>query len=1552
MKNKSVLALALLCGFSFSQNISYADGETVIYNKDGIVLKLNGDDKGTFKVSIENNSSKDMFGVKLKSEDIKGLKIVGGKEIEIGNVKAGEKRVLDEKELKFEIEKAIQHSIKKGKLSKTGVDGVYKIYIPIAIAGMVGAICVLVSKKRNAKRLLSVAIGTGILASSILTYTTNADVIYKNSVDVGGKINISDKSYDYIGVLMWNDVETGKINEKDNTKPDITPNKPDTKPDITPNKPDTKPDTKPDEPSVPSNPEEKDKVVEIEDANLKKFILDKLHAYNGEDSFEAEMKEYNFKLTDKSYRKDKNSNDIYKSDLEKIEALGIRGMNANEDDIIEVSSIKGLEFCKNLKSLTISSGEIPDDDEEIRYSEGAIKDLTPLSALKKLELLRLSHNEISDVSPLKDLTNLKSLYISHNNISDISALKNLKNLENFDFAVNKVSDIGALKNLKNLKLLDIYSNSISSIDAVKDLEKLLYFRADSNKIENIDSLKNLKVLEDLDLGSNALKDTSVLNDLTNLKKLSLKKNNLKNIDLSKLVNLEELDLEKNELKDVAFLANVLNLKNLYVQNNKIENLNAISKLTNLQLLNFSNNSISDINFVKDLVKVTSLRLSNNVVSDISAIKNLNELTEVHIDGNKVKDFTVLNEKKGLSEKIIHNQNVDLKKELESTEKTFEVDNVFIGLEDIAKDKKIKVSSENKDITVVLENGKLKFSLTDKAVENLNKGSLDFVVNFEFENTLDYTNTPNVLKLNVKLKKVEKAKPEEKDEFVDIEDAKLLKVINKNLGLDRADDQKVTVKEMESLTELSLFLDENGKAHFPIKMSKEEKDDEPKKSILGEPQSLQGTKDFKFAVTRGIKSIKGLEYAKNLEKLKLNENEISDISPLKDLTKLKYLEIQRNRIVDIKPLENLKNLEFLKLYNNLIEELKPLAGLTNLKGLDLHYNVTVEGDESHKKISKGITDISPLKDLKNLDFLDISANRIEDVSILKDFDKIVDLDLSGNRIKNYTGLEDYIAKRLEKALNEGVGSMLHAGQTVSLGETLNVKSNEVSFGSPYLGIEELGKSIAKAFEKEYNVFEKSSTNIKGIDASYDKETKKITLKISDDAIAENNGKEVDLVVKLTDAEGAYGFTINSIKLKFDVVEEIVAEEYKDFYYNLFNKYNNFDKKYTNLIDEANAKFSKTNKPKKGKNFTKEDFKMLKTFSIIDKNITDKMVKSLRYAENLEEFKIMLNSASLKREVTNFDFLTKTPKLKQFIYQNQDYKNAKKEKFPTEVDFSKNTALEKVVISQTNLSNVFPFKNLKLKQLSLQDNNITNIFFIKDMSSLVRLDLDNNKISNLPDLSKMQNLVTLYLRDNNISDISKLESLKNLEALHLRNNKITDISVLTKLPKLHRIYIDKNNALVNYMEVVKKLEGINTLFVDEISKDDFEWMKEFAIRNEVDATEDEDKARMFRFEKLEIPVNVKKTEIKGGFIEIDNPLKDWENNAIEEFDGENVNEEEIIKNNNLIFNENKIKIKVQDKNKFEEVYEIIAENYEHMFGNKNYKQPATVSGKVVLKINISE
>lgn len=1500
MNKKSALGLALLCGLSFSQ-VSYAANETVVYNKDGLTVNLIADGDGVFKISVENNTGKDMIGVKVKSEDIKGLKIVKGKELNLGDIKAGEKKVLESEKLQFEIVQAIENSIKNGKLAKTGISGVYKVNVTIAVAGIVGIVCVLVSKKRNAKRLLSVAVGTGILMSSVLGFSSSADTEYKNSTDLSGNIVVSGNTYEYTGVLLWNDADSTGDNNPGGNNPGE---------------------------NNPVDDEEEDKIVEFEDENLKQFILDKLHAYEGEDSFEVEMNEYNFKLNDKSYRKDKNSNEIYKSDLEKIESIGIRGMNAAEDELIEVRSIKGLEYCKNLKTLTISSGEIPNDDEAIRYSEGAIKDLKPLAGLKNLELLRLSHNEISDVTPLKDLTQLKHLYISHNNISDISSLKDLTNLEDFDIAVNKVPDISIVKNFKKLNLLDIYSNKISDISDVKSLDKLTYLRADNNNIEDISALKDLKLLENLDLGNNKIKDISVIDGLTKLTKLSLKGNNLDSFNLTHLTKLDDLNLQNNKISDVSFLEKVNKLTSLNLNKNNIENIEAISNLKDLTYLYLDKNNVENIDALKSLSKLSNVVLSNNKISDISALKDLNELASVKIDGNKVKDFSPINDKSTIFEKVIHNQNVNIEN-VEANDKVVEVDNPYVGLDKIAKGGNPTVSTETKGVSVALENGKLKLTLSDDAFNNISEDGLEVKVKYEFENEMDYANIPTELYANLKLTK-------SSEKYVNIEDGKLLKVINKNLDKNRPDDQKVTVKEMESLTELSIFLKDDGSADFS---------ENAKYSILGVPTSLAGTKDFKFAVTRGMKSIKGLEYAKNLKKLKLNENEISDITPLKDLTKLEYLEIQRNRIVDIKPLEKLTNLKFLKLYNNLIEDISPLANLTNLTGLDLHYNVTVGGDESHKIISKGITDITPLKNLKNLTFLDLSANRIEDVSIIKGFDKIEHLDISGNRVKNYEGLGEYLAKRLGDALNEGIGSMQFSGQEVDFGKTIEVSSNEVSFETPFNGINELGKALGEVFgaEEALNPFSEISTGKEGIEASYDLDSNTITLNISDDVIAENKGKELNLNLKMSLDE--YTWALKNVKLKFNVDEVIVSDEYKDFYFDLFNKYSKFHKKYVNLTDEANKLFNETNKPKKDKNFTKEDMEMLKTFIVVDKNVTDKMIEPLKYSKNLEEFKVELNKSNLTRSVNNFDFLSKTPKLKQFIYQNQDYKHAKKEIFPENIDFSKNESLEKVIISQTNLSGIKAFEKLKLKQLSLQDNEINDITPIKDMETLERLDLDNNKIVNLPNLSKLQRLITLYLRDNKISDISNLEELKNLEALHLRNNKISDISSLEKLPKLHRLYIDKNENLKNYIKNIKNLNGINTLFVDEITKEDFDWLKIFSTRGAVDATENEDRIRMFNFGKLEIPVKVKKNDIKDGFIEIDNPLKDWDDMSIEATD------DESGKNPNLTFESDKIKIKVQDKNEFREAYDIYVENYE-VEGYGDYSQPPSISGKIVLNIKISE
>ena len=416
---------------------------------------------------------------------------------------------------------------------------------------------------------------------------------------------------------------------------------------------------------------------------------------------------------------------------------------------------------------------------------------------------------------------------------------------------------------------------------------------------------------------------------------------------------------------------------------------------------------------------------------------------------------------------------------------------------------------------------------EKAIEELKNNGITSPVYIDQINKAKTVEGVNALKDEII--KAHKKSEEEKPEYVDIEDAKLLKVLNKNLDVNRPDDKPITKQEMESLKEVSIFLDK--KTNKPI-FTEESKNTY---SILGKAQDLSKTPDFKFSVTRGMKSLKGIEYATNLEKLKVNENEISDLTPLKDLKNLKYLELQRNRIVDVSPLANLKNLEFLKLYNNIIENVEPLKDLTNLTGLDLHNNVKVRKENGKRINYDGITDISSLKNLTNLTFFDVSANRIENVDILLGMEKINHLDFSDNKIKDYSKLANYILPRYMKQ-QEGEGSIGFHGQNVEQKQSVTVDKNKVSFSPEYKGLGNLFNEFGKAFEME-DVSEvvNVTTNVEGVTATFDVKNDKINLEVTDEFLKSNDGKTVNVNLKVVFAE-AYGWNLNDVKLQVKKPEE--------------------------------------------------------------------------------------------------------------------------------------------------------------------------------------------------------------------------------------------------------------------------------------------------------------------------------------------------------------------------------------------------------------------------------
>jgi Leucine Rich repeats (2 copies) len=126
-------------------------------------------------------------------------------------------------------------------------------------------------------------------------------------------------------------------------------------------------------------------------------------------------------------------------------------------------------------------------------------------------------------------------------------------------------------------------------------------------------------------------------------------------------------------------------------------------------------------------------------------------------------------------------------------------------------------------------------------------------------------------------------------------------------------------------------------------------------------------------------------------LKLDDKQISDITPLQSLTNLTELKLECNEISDITPLQSLTNLTHLTLRCDRISDLTPMQSLTNLTSLDL------SGDR--------ISDLTPLQSLTNLTCLWLSGDRISDLTPLQSLTNLTELNLFfNNQISDITPLQ--------------------------------------------------------------------------------------------------------------------------------------------------------------------------------------------------------------------------------------------------------------------------------------------------------------------------------------------------------------------------------------------------------------------------------------------------------------------------------------------------------------------------------------------------------------------
>ncbi|WP_169089609.1 stalk domain-containing protein [Paenibacillus sp. PL91] len=192
--------------------------------------------------------------------------------------------------------------------------------------------------------------------------------------------------------------------------------------------------------------------------------------------------------------------------------------------------------------------------------------------------------------------------------------------------------------------------------------------------------------------------------------------------------------------------------------------------------------------------------------------------------------------------------------------------------------------------------------------------------------------------------------------------------------------------------------------------------------------------------RGIKDLRGLEYAVNITQLSLNGNEITDLTPLKKLSKIHTLSLKGNKIKSIEELSLLKEIKYLSISYNQISSLDLVKQLPHLNELDADHNA--------------IEDIAPLSNIKELAYLNVSNNKIRDLSQLRMLPKsLIHLAIDSNQVSDLKPLEGFYNLGWLTASNNNIESLAPLAKLTSL-SGLDLSSNKIKDLEPLTHLNKL------------------------------------------------------------------------------------------------------------------------------------------------------------------------------------------------------------------------------------------------------------------------------------------------------------------------------------------------------------------------------------------------------------------------------------------------------------------------------------------------------------------
>lgn len=155
-----------------------------------------------------------------------------------------------------------------------------------------------------------------------------------------------------------------------------------------------------------------------------------------------------------------------------------------------------------------------------------------------------------------------------------------------------------------------------------------------------------------------------------------------------------------------------------------------------------------------------------------------------------------------------------------------------------------------------------------------------------------------------------------------------------------------------------------------------------------PKLIHSVKHLDLS-NQNLTSTKGLEHFKNLEKLNLSHNIITDSSFLNELPYLTELDMSFNQLEHIESVN--AKMENLNLQSNRLTSIEFTHSLEDLTTLNIRAN--------------DVLSLEPLEEVENLTYLNIRGNRVESLQPLSSLENLVNLNARNNQIQSIDPIID-------------------------------------------------------------------------------------------------------------------------------------------------------------------------------------------------------------------------------------------------------------------------------------------------------------------------------------------------------------------------------------------------------------------------------------------------------------------------------------------------------------------------------------------------------------------